>query len=241
MPETLIKVDLNESPYKNEMVHNRWHPDIPMADMGQARRRLHHRDLRLDRRPHQEQRLRRRRARHRSDDRALPVRSDRREGRRAGRSAGRRHARHRRQAGQPVGLQRLLLQAERRRLPDRPLPAGAEVDLGLLRHLHPFAPRAGREVRRPDPSRPDRLPARSEDARHVEQARRRLHRHRPEPRAAAGGAAVRRHRPHGQGRRATPRPRPPRRAPARCRRANTAATATSRICRAARRSTSPSM
>ncbi|WP_374316941.1 formamidase [Aquabacterium sp.] len=31
MPETLIKVDLQESPYNNPMVHNRWHPDIPIA------------------------------------------------------------------------------------------------------------------------------------------------------------------------------------------------------------------
>ncbi|QGG90558.1 acetamidase/formamidase family protein [Agrobacterium sp. MA01] len=31
MPDTLIKVDLNESPYTNEKIHNRWHPDIPMA------------------------------------------------------------------------------------------------------------------------------------------------------------------------------------------------------------------
>ncbi len=31
MPDTLIKVDLNDSPYNNEKVHNRWHPDIPMA------------------------------------------------------------------------------------------------------------------------------------------------------------------------------------------------------------------
>ncbi|MDB5800783.1 MAG: formamidase [Rhodocyclales bacterium] len=31
MPETLIKVDLNQSPYENEQIHNRWHPDIPMA------------------------------------------------------------------------------------------------------------------------------------------------------------------------------------------------------------------
>ena len=27
----LIEVDLSTSPYENEMVHNRWHPDIPMA------------------------------------------------------------------------------------------------------------------------------------------------------------------------------------------------------------------
>ncbi|HET9112940.1 MAG TPA: formamidase [Burkholderiales bacterium] len=31
MAETLIKVDLQQSPYQNEMIHNRWHPDIPMA------------------------------------------------------------------------------------------------------------------------------------------------------------------------------------------------------------------
>ncbi|VVE81672.1 formamidase [Pandoraea sputorum] len=31
MADTLIKVDLNQSAYENEQVHNRWHPDIPMA------------------------------------------------------------------------------------------------------------------------------------------------------------------------------------------------------------------
>jgi formamidase len=31
MAETLIKVDLNQSAYENEQVHNRWHPDVPMA------------------------------------------------------------------------------------------------------------------------------------------------------------------------------------------------------------------
>ena len=31
MAETLIKVDLKQSPYDNPLVHNRWHPDIPMA------------------------------------------------------------------------------------------------------------------------------------------------------------------------------------------------------------------
>ncbi|WP_226575896.1 formamidase [Acuticoccus sediminis] len=32
MASTLIKVDLSESPYTNEKIHNRWHPDIPMCD-----------------------------------------------------------------------------------------------------------------------------------------------------------------------------------------------------------------
>ena len=31
MVDTLIKVDLTKSAYENEMVHNRWHPEIPMA------------------------------------------------------------------------------------------------------------------------------------------------------------------------------------------------------------------
>jgi len=31
MPDTLIKIDLDGSPYENEMIHNRWHPDIPIA------------------------------------------------------------------------------------------------------------------------------------------------------------------------------------------------------------------
>lgn len=31
MAETIIKIDLHKSPYENPKVHNRWHPDIPMA------------------------------------------------------------------------------------------------------------------------------------------------------------------------------------------------------------------
>ncbi len=31
MAETLISVDLSKSPLENENIHNRWHPDIPMA------------------------------------------------------------------------------------------------------------------------------------------------------------------------------------------------------------------
>ena len=32
MAETIIKVDLKESPYDNDKIHNRWHPDIPMVE-----------------------------------------------------------------------------------------------------------------------------------------------------------------------------------------------------------------
>ena len=31
MAETLIKVDLKQSPYENDLIHNRWHPDIPIV------------------------------------------------------------------------------------------------------------------------------------------------------------------------------------------------------------------
>ena len=31
MTDTLIKVDLKQSAYDNDMIHNRWHPDIPMV------------------------------------------------------------------------------------------------------------------------------------------------------------------------------------------------------------------
>jgi formamidase len=33
MANTLIKVDLAQSAYENDMIHNRWHPDIPMVAM----------------------------------------------------------------------------------------------------------------------------------------------------------------------------------------------------------------
>ncbi len=31
MTDTIIKVDLSQTPYQNDMIHNRWHPDIPMV------------------------------------------------------------------------------------------------------------------------------------------------------------------------------------------------------------------
>ena len=71
--------------------------------------------------------------------------------------------------------------------------------------------RPGRErVRRPDPSRPDRLPARPEAAGNLEHARDRPDRHQPDPRAAARQRRPsRRYRAHGppEGRREAPPPR----------------------------------
>src|SRR5271165_2186534 len=32
MPKTIVKIDLSESPYKNELIHNRWHPDVPIIE-----------------------------------------------------------------------------------------------------------------------------------------------------------------------------------------------------------------
>ncbi|WP_049721374.1 formamidase [Gilvimarinus polysaccharolyticus] len=31
MTETIVKIDLSKSAYENDMIHNRWHPDIPMV------------------------------------------------------------------------------------------------------------------------------------------------------------------------------------------------------------------
>jgi len=31
MADKLISIDLSQSPYENDMIHNRWHPDIPMV------------------------------------------------------------------------------------------------------------------------------------------------------------------------------------------------------------------
>ena len=84
-----------------------------------------------------------------------------------------------------MGVQRLLLQEERRRVSDRSFPAGAEVDLGHQGHVHVIAPHSGREFRRPDPSRPDRLPARSENAGDLERARDRADRDQSDARARA--------------------------------------------------------
>jgi len=33
MADTIIKIDLNKSPYDQDDIHNRWHPDIPMVAM----------------------------------------------------------------------------------------------------------------------------------------------------------------------------------------------------------------
>src|SRR5579864_2476028 len=32
MAKTIVKIDLAESPYKNDMIHNRWHPDVPIVE-----------------------------------------------------------------------------------------------------------------------------------------------------------------------------------------------------------------
>ena len=66
MPETLIKVDLTQVALRQRHDPQPLASGHPDGGLGQAGRRFHHRDLRLDRRLHQEQQLRRRRARHRS-------------------------------------------------------------------------------------------------------------------------------------------------------------------------------
>ena len=240
MPKTLIKIDLSKSPYKNPTIHNRWHPDIPMVAWvkpgddfivetydwtgGFIKNNDSADDVR-------------------DIDLSIvhflsgPIGV---EGAEPGDLLVVDLLDIGAHAGKPLGLQRFLLEEEWRRLPDRSFSAGAEIDLGHLGPLHPFAPRSRREVCRPHSSRPDRLPAGRQAAGDLEQARGRFHRHQSDAGAAARQSAVRRHRAYGHARRATPRPRSAPRARAPCRRASMAAIATSRTCRADRRSISRS-
>ena len=73
--------------------------------------------------------------------------------------------------GRRVGLHRHLRPQQRRRLPHRPLSRRGQGDLGLQRHLRHVAAHPGRAVCRPDPSRPDRLRPVARAAGQVEQAR----------------------------------------------------------------------
>ena len=136
MPNTLISVDLNESPHTNEKVHNRWHPDIPMADWvspgddflvetydwtgGQIKNNDDASDVRDVELPQVHYLSGPIGVRGAAPGDLLVVDIL---------DIGAKD-------GQPLGLQRLLLQAERRRFSDRSLPAGAEDHLGLPRHVH---------------------------------------------------------------------------------------------------------
>ena len=232
MADTLIKVDLTQPAPSNPLVHNRWHPDIPIA-VGQARRRLHPRDLRLDRRLHQ------------NNDSADDVRDV---------DLTTVHY-----LSGPVGVQGAepgdllvvdLLDIGARDdsqwgfngffskqngggfLTDH-FPAGAEVDLGLQRHVHQEPPRAGRGIRRPDPPG---LIGCLPDKKMLDEWNKReagTDRHRPRPRARPGQPpfAATAHCGKAQGMLPTEWP-PKVHAP--CRLASTVATATSRTCRAAR-------
>jgi formamidase len=115
MPKALIEIDLSETPYKNDMIHNRWHPDIPIVAWvkpgddfivqtydwtgGFIKNDDPRTTCAISTSP---------------SCTSCPGRSGRRRG--ARRSARGRPARRRRAAGEPMGLQRLLLQEEWRRL-----------------------------------------------------------------------------------------------------------------------------
>src|SRR6201987_5326656 len=148
MPDTLFKVDLTQSAYENDMIHNRWHPDVPIVAWvnpgddfivetydwtgGFIKNNDSADDVR-------------------DIDLSIvhflsgPIGV-------TGAEPGDLLVVGRRAAGEPVGFQRLLLQEKRRRLFDRSFPVGAEIDLGHFRALYPFAPCAGGEVCGLDPS-----------------------------------------------------------------------------------------
>ncbi len=184
MTDTLIKVDLSQSPTENEMIHNRWHPDIPMACWvkpgddfiletfdwtgGFIKNNDSADDVRDIDLTH----------------RALPLGPGGREGRRARRPAGGGPARHRRQADSLWGFNGFFSKKNGGGFLTDHFPEAQKSiwDFkGMFtssRHV-PGVNFAGLI----HPGLIGCLP--DKHAGHVEQARDRLHRDRPEPRAAA--------------------------------------------------------
>ena len=79
MPEVAFSVDQSKSMVDQAVPgHNRWHPDIPPASLGAARRRVPRRVPRVDRRPDRQQRQRQRRPRRQPLHRPHAERADRR-------------------------------------------------------------------------------------------------------------------------------------------------------------------
>ena len=241
MPKTMFPINLKKPMAEQELVgHNRWHPDIPSAVAVNPGDVVPDRMQGLDRRPDQEQRQPERRPRRRPVRRARLERSDRSQRGQARRHPGRRHPRHRLPAGRRVGVHRHLRPQQRRRLPYRPLSRRGQGHLGLKRHLRHVAAHPGRAVCRLDPSRLDRLRPVARAAGQVEQARSPSWSPRI-PSACRRWPTCRMRRTPcwapSKGPRSTASPKRP---PAPFRRGNTAATATSRTCRAVREFTSRS-
>ncbi len=237
MPETLIKVDLTQSAYDNDMVHKRWHPDIPMvayvkpgADFivetydwtgGFIKNNDSADDVR-------------------DIDLSIvhflsgPIGV---EGAEPGVllwstcsiSAP---------SPKPVGLQRLLLKKNGGGFLSTSTSPSPEVYLGLRGHVHENPATCRRALPRLVPSRPDRAACPIRRCWRPGTPARRPLRHQPGPRAGARQPCPSGRPPIWAASRARRRTRPPPPAPARSRRASTAAIATSRICPAARRSTS---
>ena len=219
-------------------------PRHPGAGPGPSRRHVPGRLPGVVRRGDPQRRLRRRRPQRSAGRRARPLRPDRGGRRRAGRPADRRHPRRRadpagglRTAGRAgLGLHRRVRHRQRRRVPHRAVPRRLQGDLGLPGRQGHLPPRAGRVVHRHRAPRTDGHRALGRVAGQVERARRRSHRHRPEPRAAAGAATAARLGDPGQPERRRVHPRRGRGRPHRARRARTAATRTSRTSPRARAS-----
>ncbi|SOR28936.1 protein of unknown function [Methylorubrum extorquens] len=197
MPETLIKVDLTQSAYDNDMVHNRWHPDIPMVATVKPGD-----DFIVETYDWTGGFIK-------NNDSADDVRDI---------DLSIVHF-----LSGPIGVEGAepgdLLVVDLLDIGAKPesqwgfngffsknngggfldehFPPGPEVDLGFRGHVHQVAPRARRALPRPDPSRPDRLSARSEDAGDLEHPREGALRHQPEPGAGAGHPPLRPDRAYG--------------------------------------------
>ena len=241
MPKTLVKVDLTKSAYDNDMVHNRWHPDVPMVAKVKPGE-----DFILETYDWTGGYIK-------NDDSADDVRDVdlstvhflsgpiEVEGAEPGDLLVVDLLDIGPDEGQPLGLQRLLLEDERRRLSDRALSARAEVDLGHSpastphsRHI-PGVQFAGLIHPGLIGCLPDQKMLDTWNKREAES-----YRDQSDPRAAARQSAFRQDGACGPARRATSRRRSPPKARAPFLRASMAATAISRTSRADRGFTSPS-
>ena len=198
MTETLIKVDLSQSAYDNEMVHNRWHPDIPMVATVKPGD-----DFIIETYDWTGGFIK-------NDNDASDVRDiDLSIVHFLSGPIGVKGAEPGDLlvvdildigpiTGNEWGFNGAFSKKNGGGFLTNHFPTRAEVDLGYRGHVHEFAPCSRDPFRGPRPSRPDRLPSRSEAARDLEQARDGVHRRQPKPRDRCRQSALRADRPYGR-------------------------------------------
>ena len=172
MPETLIKVDLSQSAYENDMIHNRWHPDIPMVATVKPGE-----DFIIETYDWTGGFIKNNDSADDVRDIDLSIvhflsRPDR--GRRARSPAicwSWISSTSARMQESLWGFNGFFSKKNGGGFLTDHFPQAQKSIWDIQGHVHAVAPCSRRELRRPDPSRPDRLPARSEAAGDLEQAR----------------------------------------------------------------------